>query len=276
VVITTVSIKATNGCGSATCSFMVTVKDIQLPVINGIAKPIVLLWSPNHSYQTISASQFITSVTDNCCSIPVANVFITKVTNDELEDASGDADGNTLNDVVIAANCKWVQLRSERVGGGNGRVYTIYIAVKDLNGNTGTATFKVWVASSQNGTTAIDNIKPLYTVNSSCSGIVSRAVTIIPKSNENSGVPTMQSYPNPFSSSATIHYVLPNDAHISLAVYNQLGQKVAQLQEGRSAGSHYQKLDGTKLAAGFYICRLVTGNEEGKLIQLNEKLVIAK
>ncbi|MCW3091660.1 MAG: hypothetical protein JWP81_2729 [Ferruginibacter sp.] len=274
--ITTVTITATNSCGSASCSFTVTVKDIQPPVINEIAKPIVLLWSPSHSYQTITASQFITSVTDNCGTIPVANVVITKVTSDEAEDAAGD-DGNTLKDIVIATNCKSVQLRSERMGGGNGRVYTIYVAVKDVNGNTGTATFKVFVAASQNGTTAVDNITPLYTMNSSCSGIASRAVAIIPEADDNPGVPTIQAYPNPFSSSATIHYILPKDAHISLAVYNQLGQKVAVLQEGRmSAGSHYQKLDGTKLAAGFYICRLVTRSDEGKLIQLNEKLVITK
>lgn len=156
-------------------------------------------------------------------------------------------------------------------------MYTIYVSVKDVNGNVGNAVFKVLVAASQNGTTAVDNITPLYTVNSSCSGNASKAATITPEADDNPGVPTMQTYPNPFSSSATIHYVLSNDAHISLSVYNQLGQKVAQLQEGRmSAGSHYQKLDGTKLAAGFYICRLVTRNERGKLIQLNEKLVIAK
>jgi hypothetical protein len=273
---TTVTLTATNSCGSSSCSFTVTVKDIQAPVINQIAKPIVLLWSPSHSYQTISASQFITSVSDNCGTVPVGNVVITKVTSDEAEDAAGD-DGNTLRDIVIAANCKSVQLRSERMGGGNGRVYTIYVAVKDVNGNTATATFKVYVSASQKGTTAVDNIVPLYTVNSSCSGIASKTAKMISSTNEDSGEPTIQTYPNPFSSSATVYYTLSNDAHIHLAVYNQLGQKVAVLQEGKmSAGRHYQKLDGTKLAAGFYICRLVTRNAAGKSFQVNEKLIITK
>ena len=83
--------------------------------------------------------------------------------------------------------------------------------------------------------------------------------------------------PNPLSSSATIHYVLPENAHISLGVYNQLGQKVKQLAEGNMiAGNHYQKFDATKLAAGIYFCHLLTITADGKLIELNEKLVVAK
>jgi len=199
------------------------------------------------------------------------------VVGDELEDAPGDDDGNTINDIVIAANCKSVQLRSERMGSGDGRVYTIYVSVKDNSGNTGTATFKVLVAKSQNGTTAVDNITPLYTVNSSCSGVASRAITMTDLEDKIPTVTTMQSYPNPMGSSATIHYVLPENAHISLGIYNQLGQKVTQLVEGNmSAGDHYQKFDATKLAAGIYFCHLLSINADGKLIELNKKLVVAK
>jgi len=93
-------------------------------------------------------------------------VVITKVTSDEAENGGGD--GNTLNDIVIAANCKSVQLRSERQGSGNGRVYTIYFSVKDAQGNVATATAKVKVPKSQGNNGAAVEDAPQYTVNSNC------------------------------------------------------------------------------------------------------------
>jgi len=83
-------------------------------------------------------------------------------TSDEPENSLGD--GDTFNDIVIGAGCKSVQLRAERVGSGNGRVYTITFKVTDSSGNSTTATAKVTVPQSQNGSPAIDD-GPHYTVN---------------------------------------------------------------------------------------------------------------
>jgi hypothetical protein len=92
-------------------------------------------------------------------------VKIAKVTSDEANDSSGD--GNTTNDILIAPDCKSVQLRSERMGNGNGRVYTITFKVTDASGNVSTATAKVTVPHSQNGSAAVDD-GPHYTVLSGC------------------------------------------------------------------------------------------------------------
>ena len=75
--------------------------------------------------------------------VSLSSVKIAMVTSDEANNSGGD--GNTTNDIVIAANCKSVQLRSERSGNGNGRVYTITFKVTDASGNVGTATAKVTV-----------------------------------------------------------------------------------------------------------------------------------
>jgi len=61
------------------------------------------------------------------------NFLITRVSSDEPENGNGD--GNTTNDIVIAGDCKSVQLRSECVGGGNGRVHRIALKVTDASGN---------------------------------------------------------------------------------------------------------------------------------------------
>jgi hypothetical protein len=79
---------------------------------------------------------------------------------------NGNGDGNTANDIVIASNCKSVQLRSEREGDGNGRVYTVTFKVRDAAGNVGTANAKVYVPHN-NGDNAVDS-GVHYTVNSSC------------------------------------------------------------------------------------------------------------
>jgi hypothetical protein len=57
-------------------------------------------------------------------------------------------------------------LRSERDGGGNGRVYTITFKVTDTHGNVGRAISKI-VVQHNPGETAIDS-GAHYTVNGSC------------------------------------------------------------------------------------------------------------
>jgi hypothetical protein len=69
--------------------------------------------------------------------------------------------------MVIASDCNSVQLRAEREGGGNGRVYTIHMSLTDLSGNVGTATFQVHVPHDQGGDPAIDD-GPVYIVVGGC------------------------------------------------------------------------------------------------------------
>jgi hypothetical protein len=64
---------------------------------------------------------------------------------------------------VIAPGCKAVDLRAERQGGGNGRVYTLNVAVTDRSGNTAQTTFRVYVPKSQGNTQVVDS-GPAYAV----------------------------------------------------------------------------------------------------------------
>jgi hypothetical protein len=67
-----------------------------------------------------------------------------------------------MNDIVIAPDCKSVQLRAEREGSGDGRVYKITLKVKDSSGNITTAVRQVIVPKS--GSSATDS-GVHYTVN---------------------------------------------------------------------------------------------------------------
>jgi hypothetical protein len=62
-----------------------------------------------------------------------------------------------------------------------------------------------------------------------------------------------KNYPNPFNPSTTIRYGLPNRSHVTLAVFNTLGQQVALLENGeQEAGYHEVKFDGNGLGTGVY------------------------
>jgi uncharacterized repeat protein (TIGR01451 family) len=162
---TTITYSATDASGNTgTATQTVTVIDNTAPIItlNSFAPS---MWPPNHKYETFQVSQFVTGASDNCDSgVGLSSVVVEKVTSDEAENSGGD--GNTLNDIVIAANCKSVQLRAERDGGGNGRVYTITFRVRDASGNTTRATRKV-VVPHNNGSTVVDS-GVQYTVTSGC------------------------------------------------------------------------------------------------------------
>jgi hypothetical protein len=147
-----------------TCSFKVTVNDTQAPVITTNLQTIELS-PPNHKYTTVGITDLVASAADNCGGVGLAGVRISRVTSDEPNNSGGS--GNTTNDIVIAGDCTSVQLRAERMGNGNGRVYTSTFKVTDASGNVGTATAKVTVPHSQNGSPALDD-GPAYTVLSSC------------------------------------------------------------------------------------------------------------
>jgi hypothetical protein len=160
---TTVHATATDAAGnSSTCSFTVTVNDITPPVIN-LNGNTTTLWPPNHQYATVNVTDLVASASDLCDpSVNINSVVIASVSSDEPNNSVGD--GSTTNDIVIAGDCKSVQLVAERINSGNGRVYTITFKVTDSSGNTTTVTAKVTVPKSQSGNPAVDD-GPQYTVN---------------------------------------------------------------------------------------------------------------
>ena len=153
------------GSPSTATGTITDVPDAVAPVIVLNPNRPMSMWPPNHDYQNFTVSQFILSASDACDpNVDASDVYITKIESDEPEDGAGD--GNTLNDITIAGDCKAFQLRSERAVAGNGRVYTITFKVQDNQGNFTTTTATVSVPVTMNGT-AIGN-GPMYTVTSTC------------------------------------------------------------------------------------------------------------
>jgi hypothetical protein len=126
----------------ASCSFTVTVIDAQPPAITGASANPSTLWSADHKMADITITY---SVTDNCTPTSAINCDLTVSSNEPPE---GTGDGHTSPDWTVI-DAHHVQLRAERSGSGDGRIYTITITCKDSTGNTTRKTVTVTVPHDQ-------------------------------------------------------------------------------------------------------------------------------
>lgn len=102
------------------------------------------LWPPNHTMHTVAAGISAVDDTD-----PNPSVEITVVSS-EPDDGLGD--GDTPNDWAVIDNGDGtydVQVRAERAGNGDGRIYTITVTATDAYGNTAVVSGEVSVSHSQ-------------------------------------------------------------------------------------------------------------------------------
>ena len=79
-------------------------------------------------------------------------------------------------------------------------------------------------------------------------------------------------YPNPFNSTTSLRFQLPERSKIALRIYNIYGQEVIMLaQDVFEAGAHNILLEGQDIPSGVYLCQLKTSGETHRI-----KLVLAR
>ena len=140
-----------NGNPAVQVTRTVNVVDTTPPDISVTVSPDTL-WPPNHKMVDITAT---VTVSDICDTAPT--VVLTSITSDEPDDTKGkpydsedptSGDGNTVGDIQGAETGTEdyeFQLRAERAGAGDGRVYTITYTVTDGSGNEASASATVVV-----------------------------------------------------------------------------------------------------------------------------------
>ena len=80
-----------------------------------------------------------------------------------------------------------------------------------------------------------------------------------------------QNYPNPFNPVTNIEYALPHRVHVTLDLYNNLGQLVERLVDKvQDAGYHQAAVDGRNLVSGVYLYRF----RAGEFVQTNKLLLL--
>jgi hypothetical protein len=81
-----------------------------------------------------------------------------------------------------------------------------------------------------------------------------------------------QNYPNPFNPVTTITYSLPFDGLVSLKVFDVLGKEVTTLvNENKKAGRYVVMFDGSRLASGVYIGKMISAHYTSSI-----KMIIMK
>lgn len=137
-----VTLTATDEQGSpGACTAIVTVKDITPPVIENVRATPNMLWPPNHKMAKVAVG---VTATDNCTPNPVC--AISTVSSDEPVNGLGD--GDMAPDWLITG-AMTLNLRAERSGNGDGRVYTINLTCTDKQGNSSKGATSVAVPHSQ-------------------------------------------------------------------------------------------------------------------------------
>ncbi len=103
--------------------------DSDPPVITSATASPDVLWPPNHQMVPVKIAVAAHDVSG------IAAVRIISVSSNEPENGLGD--GDTRPDWVLTGDLS-LQLRSERSGGGSGRVYTVTVQCTDNAGNSST------------------------------------------------------------------------------------------------------------------------------------------
>ena len=120
-----------------------TIEDTIPPEITVLELSPNVLWPPNHEYVTVTAT---VEATDICDADP--EITLVSVVSNEPDNAKGNGDGNTTDDIVIVDDFT-IQLRAERAGKGSGREYTVTYQAEDDSGNVTQEQAIVTVPKSQ-------------------------------------------------------------------------------------------------------------------------------
>jgi subtilisin family serine protease len=114
------------------------------------------------------------------------------------------------------------------------------------------------------------------------------AINSIPATNirENGTLPSdfhlEQNYPNPFNPSTSINYSLPEDAFVTVKVYDALGREVKTLISGHQTAESYRIVwngtdaSGRSVASGMYLYRIVATNASGKVFADSKRMILLK
>jgi len=191
-----------------------------------------------------------------------------------VEGLSGNAltDGIPRDSLVIPLGQANYTDRTVPVGEYDGTNYTAYTGVFNNSGTYKTVfvPFIFGAIDSTNRQTLLDNAMTWFADGSAATGAT--GLFAPEESDTYTGVkdvagnqPTEfsldQNYPNPFNPTTNISFAVPKDGHVTLTVYNMLGQKVATLvNEYKTAGKYTVNWtaanNGAKLASGVYFYSL--------------------
>lgn len=136
-----VTLAASNAAGEGLATLELAIADRTAPVIERLSASRTELWPANHQMVAVSLTAVVRDTFDAMPSIRIVSVR-------SNEGANTRGDGDTANDWIITGPMS-LQLRAERSGQGNGRIYTITVEASDASGNTAERVIQISVPKSR-------------------------------------------------------------------------------------------------------------------------------
>lgn len=85
-----------------------------------------------------------------------------------------------------------------------------------------------------------------------------------------------QNYPNPFNPITKIRFDIPQNAQVTISVYDLLGKEMYRISEFKTAGSYEFRFDGSNLASGLYFYTLNAETVRRNVFTETKKMVLLK
>lgn len=147
-----------DACGNTAEQVTRTISVADTTPSDVVVGPMIELWPPNHEMYTFDLSDCVQSVEDACEGSPSVDTVgtILSIYSDEPEDAKGGGDGDTTDDIVILSESRF-QVRAEREGSGNGRVYGVHFEAFDASCNSTVDTCYSGVPHDQTGDSSVND-----------------------------------------------------------------------------------------------------------------------
>ncbi|HJS55278.1 MAG TPA: CHRD domain-containing protein [Chitinophagaceae bacterium] len=264
--VTTVNAKATDAAGNtATCSFTVTVNDVEPPVIDDLTVSPPVLWPPNHNMKHVDVDY---TSTDNCPG-PIA-CHIT-VTSDEPENGTGDGDQAPDWEIIDDHNIK---LRAERAGNGDGRVYTVTISCTDQYGNSASGNKTVLVPKRMSAKDIRHLVFQYWSQGhghghhrTQTESATDKNVVIMNEENIEKST-LIRVYPNPSTNYFTFNIQTGNDKDKIAVRIIDIAGRVVETRYNLS-GTQVLKI-GNNLKTGLYFAQIIQGNDSKQIKLLKQ------
>ncbi len=124
-----------------------------------------------------------------------------------------------------------------------------------------------------------NNLSSLFSNTAHISGYVDVPTRDLPKNNtyllsetiNKIKTYSLENYPNPFNPTTEIEYQIPKEGHVSLIVYNSLGEEIKTLvNENKASGSYKVSFNAENLPSGIYYYKL----QSGEFIKVKKMLLL--
>ena len=209
-------------------------------------------------------------------------IVIDDTTSEKVFDLLGLA--MVQNDSMHASTVNHDEMRL--VNAGSGKSYSLFLRHATMTGEPRFEAFSVPLASNATHQIAPDwsdlSVVPIY-VDLGNNGTFDDTLyidnTVDVEDQGTYGIPSeyrlSQNYPNPFNPATRIRYALPEQAHVTLRVYNVLGQEVATLADGvEEAGFRTVEWNAAEVASGVYFYRIEARSTSGQRLFTDSKKML--